>query len=166
MDERWYKVTLRPSPGSASATAATARAGTHQKGLPRALRAHTTTTTRRRCAAANATGRASTNSPGRATAGHRTAAGGEREAEVRRELGEEHRVRPTHGPGGDTPSFHTAIGCRWLPFLRDLCRNLAVIAVIFGRSDSAAPGLVRPLQPAEERREPRIAHLRARAVSG
>jgi hypothetical protein len=32
---------------------------------------------------------------------------------------------------GDTVIPQVAIGCRWLPFLRDLRRNLAIIAVSF-----------------------------------
>ena len=41
---------------------------------------------------------------------------------------------------GAALSFHAVIGCHWLSFLRDLDRNLAVVAVTFCQNDSVAPG--------------------------
>jgi hypothetical protein len=40
-----------------------------------------------------------------------------------------------------TLSFYTVIDCLWRSFLRDVHRNLAVIAVIFCPNDSVAPWL-------------------------
>ena len=50
------------------------------------------------------------------------------------------QARPTRSTSpGAAPPFRTAVGCHWLPFLRDP-RSLAVIAVIFCPNDSAAHG--------------------------
>ena len=41
---------------------------------------------------------------------------------------------------GVTLSFYTVADCHWLPLLRDLHSNRAVIAAIFSQNDGVAPG--------------------------
>ena len=47
-----------------------------------------------------------------------------------------------------------AIGCHWLPFLRDSQINLAVVAVTFIRNDRVNPGLL--LGPCNATELPRL----------
>jgi hypothetical protein len=49
-------------------------------------------------------------------------------------------ARPADAVVPSPPSFHTVTDCHGLPFLRDLHSNLAIVAVIFCRNDSVAPG--------------------------
>jgi hypothetical protein len=67
-------------------------------------------------------------------------AGGERDQHVHL-----HRHEPAGlmWPG-TTLSFHTAVGCHWLPFLRDLSSNFSVNAAIFCQKNGTAEGQRRP----------------------